>query len=805
MKLTIRCVLCVCLILSGLTSPAFFAEALETVTLPDGRALKQDGASSAEFTATLESRGAGTQFHPTARFSLPVKHSSGSTLSSSAPAVRSESGASHFAPHIDGDIPSVATAAIEIKSPTADSTVHVSQFELQISVNDEDIDDLMVAVYTPTSGSKPSSARVLTVKRSDKGKKSIVIALAEGANRIEVNDLKRSNVKEVRTITYVPLGDVLNSAATGGLDDTQESITATATPTPIPDTAAVICGQLQIASLERTLAFIKTTPELGDLAARFRPPGDPRRSFANSSDTQSKNDYLIRSNLDDNCLENNNVPRDGLQRAAVVDLLKATLMRLDADLVPKETTINQIALRKERNYLLERTTSDPDIASEVNKINNRDVPSKEEKDAGLIKTEALRPHRGSGFSALSSITIRKQIVLLEQYLGNVEVQLRDKDGNVVDRAVTDRDGNFKFVLKGASLRDDTDACKFVVSTDADLHHTERSVCRTKGAGSRVNLVIDDRPVSLLARAIVGFEQSGAAAAKSDQNFFFDFFISKTFPFKQKINPDFGERLRLWGDFRIASVPQTATGDLTIGNFATGTGFATQVAGLKVKDAAQVFEFLGGFEFRLTGNNALLPSFDRATKQKFSISLIGAFGSTTPLNPLENMTTFKVFPDAPGLPPEAKGKEFITFVRVDRDRFFRQYYAGLRVQTFFFSPHNIPTQRFPAQFDVTIGQNEFVTGGRFRGPVLRMEGFFPLPYERLKFINLFATAMMKPGRTKIGTPLVLEPAPEGTTVPASNVLLFALPQPNRDYYRVGFGIDFISFVQRFRALSASPGK
>ncbi len=787
----------------------------------------------------------------------------------------------------DEDKPS-GVAAIEINSPAADFTSHVSQYELQIRVNDEDIDDVMVAVYTPTSGSKPSTARVLEVKRSDKGKKSIVIALAEGANRIEVTDLKRSDVKEVRTITYQPLGDVLNSAATSGGD---EVATSAATPTPTPAGTAVICGQLQLASLDRTLAFIKTTPELGDLAARFRSPGDPRRSFISLSATQknrdnatsfallrAKDDYLIRSRLGDKCEDNSSVTQDGLQRAAVVDLLKATLMRLDADLTPKETEINKIALSKERTYLLQNTTTDPDIASEAEKPLEGDVLRKKEKNnTRWVETGSLRPLRGSGFSTLSSVTLRKQIVLLEQYLGNIEVQLRDDAGKVVARTVTDRDGNFKFnfevphssggahsaaekaLTKGAAKltgktkdsaakggarmaqanlkqggeasategggEDDgaaaepsatgaetkensetasqNDLCKYSVTTDADEQYTERRVCVVGGKGTRVNIVLDDRPVSLLTRAIVGFEQSGAAAAKSDQNYFFDVFVSNSFPFKQKINPDFGERLRLWGDFRIASVPQLPTSDLTVGGLVTG--FATQVSGLKVREAAHVFEFLGGFEYRLTGNNALLPSFDRATKQKFSISLIGAFGSTTPLDSAENKTTYKVFADAPGLPPEAKGKEFITFVRPDRDRFFRQYYAGVRVQTFFFSPFNIPTQRFPAQFDLTIGQNEFVTGGRFRGPVIRMEGFFPLPYERLKFINLFATAMMKPGHSNVGTPLILQPAPADTIVLASNVLVYALPQPNRDYYRIGFGIDIVSFMQKFKGISGSPGK
>lgn len=817
MKLTIRLLLCVTFILSGILRPAFITEAAEAAS-PGGQSSRQGGVRS-EGLKWRGERARGSIGLPSSR-RFPASEGDSSDPDSPPAPTAAPNKSADPARNVSGAKPSAARA-IEISSPSEDYTAHTSQYELQINVNDEDIDDLLVAVYTPASGGKPSSARVLTVKRSDKGKKSVVIALAEGANRIEVTDLKRSELKEVRTITYEPEPYVLNSVASRDGEYAPPRPAAT----PIGGDRAVICGQIQLASLDRTLAFIKTTPELGDIAARFRPPDDPRQKFADALRAQKKApsaapeatdrgrpNYLIMSTLDDTCKENEKVTQDGLQRSAVVDVLKATLMRLDNNLRAKDTPINDIALRRERTYILQSTTIDPDIEAAVNDVQDKNVTRKGERHEGPYPTEELRPQRGSGFSALSPLALRKQIALLEQYLGNVEVQLRDKEGKVVDRAVTDRDGNFKFVVhmtdgghppEQAGAGGDCGNLQFTVTTDADDQHMERKVCPVAGEGRRVNIVIDDRPVSLLTRAIVGLEQSGAAAAEADQNYFFDVFVSGTFPFKQRINPDFGEALRLWGDFRIASVPQAQIGDLTVGGLATG--FTTQISGLHVKDVAHVFEFLGGLEYRLTGNNALLPSFDRWTKQKFSISLIGAFGTTTPLNPLENITTFKVSPDAPGLPPEAKGKEFISFVRSDRDRFFRQYYGGVRVQTFFFSPYNIPTQRFPTQLDLTIGQNEFVTGGRFRGPVLRMEGFFPLPYERLRFINLFATAMIKPGHTNIGPPLVLQPAPEGTVVPASNVLLVALPQPNRDYYRIGFGIDLISFVQKFRAITASPGK
>ena len=99
--------------------------------------------------------------------------------------------------------PSKSDAPIEIVSPARDRVVHTAEVELEVGVNDEEIDDLMVAVYTPAS-EKPKTARVLSLRRSDRGAKSVVVALSKGDNRIEVSDLKRGGVKAERNINYAP-------------------------------------------------------------------------------------------------------------------------------------------------------------------------------------------------------------------------------------------------------------------------------------------------------------------------------------------------------------------------------------------------------------------------------------------------------------------------------------------------------------------------------------------------------------------------------------------------------------------------
>ena len=198
--------------------------------------------------------------------------------------------------------------------------------------------------------------------------------------------------------------------------------------------------------------------------------------------------------------------------------------------------------------------------------------------------------------------------------------------------------------------------------------------------------------------------------------------------------------------------------------------------------------------------SLRSIFGGQTATKLTLSFIAGGGATTPFNPRETLEVFKAFPGAPGLPSLPTGTEFVAFVSPDRDRFFRQFYGGLRLQTHYFDYRNpgIPLNRYPAQLDITYGQNEAITGGRLRGGVIRIEGFYPLPYDEMKFINLFGMALIRPIRTNITDPLILQPAPSGTIVPANNVLLITVPQMNRDYYRLGVGIDFISFVKKLGA-------
>lgn len=99
-------------------------------------------------------------------------------------------------------------------------------------------------------------------------------------------------------------------------------------------------------------------------------------------------------------------------------------------------------------------------------------------------------------------------------------------------------------------------------------------------------------VSLLSRAIVGFQQAGASAAEAKWHFHYDLYLEV--PLEDGFGRDIGAKWRTWGRTRITSVPQLAT--KTVKELAAD--FASDVAKLRVNELAQAIEILGGAEWRI---------------------------------------------------------------------------------------------------------------------------------------------------------------------------------------------------------------
>jgi hypothetical protein len=209
-----------------------------------------------------------------------------------------------------------------------------------------------------------------------------------------------------------------------------------------------------------------------------------------------------------------------------------------------------------------------------------------------------------------------------------------------------------------------------------------------------------------ARVIAGFEQTAAGSATPVQKVFADLY------FVQALS----SRTRVWGDLRLSSMPQQINSTAVT----LTTDVIKAVATMPLSRIARSGEFLAGVETRASGSPI-----------KSALSLIASYGAAAPLN-----------------------------FDAGRNRFFRQYYGGVRVAS---------QLKSPLTLDVEIGQNEAITGGRLGGTVLRFDSFYALPVSGAGFVYLYGTMLMKTSASGAGS----------------------------DLYRLGVGIDFVQLLKTLR--------
>lgn len=359
----------------------------------------------------------------------------------------------------------------------------------------------------------------------------------------------------------------------------------------------------------------------------------------------------------------------------------------------------------------------------------------------------------------------------------------------VMQTIADQYGEFKFKLKDdhkLKAVEELQVHQIVNGALSGVHH--RTVTPYYRNGEEL-------------RAIMGYQQAGASAAKSEQNFFLDFFISRPLAFMHHDTDTQPTRVRWWGNVRIASYPQQ--GDIPVSTFAST--FVQQFGQLKVNQLAQSAEYLTGLDIRLLSSR--LPFIGRSenTRQHFDLSLFGGAGATGPMDPQSTLHVFEV-PAAGSAQRPAFDRNFpgvttplIGFVSPDRDSFYRQYLLGLRLTTSYMDKYSrSPLISAPAMFSLAVGQNELVTGGKLQGGVLRTEAFYPLPFFNraqdrrgaLAAIYLFGSSQIRLKRAHNLEPMILNPSTVSGSDPS--VTIVTVPS-NRDIYRIGFGIDLVHTI------------
>src|SRR5579884_2765478 len=140
----------------------------------------------------------------------------------------------------------------------------------------------------------------------------------------------------------------------------------------------------------------------------------------------------------------------------------------------------------------------------------------------------------------------------------------------------------------------------------------------------------------IVRAVIGFEQLGSSGNPSNQDFSFDFFISRPIPFGKQSPDPWGKWLRWWGDVRIAGVPYTQNSSLAT----LSQQFTTTSGSQKVSQLAQSIEAQTGVEVRIASSGPHGSLTDLNATAHFALMWVTSIGATGPNNPSDNVTVYQ---------------------------------------------------------------------------------------------------------------------------------------------------------------------
>jgi hypothetical protein len=145
--------------------------------------------------------------------------------------------------------------------------------------------------------------------------------------------------------------------------------------------------------------------------------------------------------------------------------------------------------------------------------------------------------------------------------------------------------------------------------------------------------------------------------------------------------------------------------------------------------------------------------------------------------------------------------YVAYVPEGRTRFYRSWAAGFRYRSYEQASDasgNLNQYMFPSSATITIGQNEYVSGGEMRGLVLHAGGTLTVPTTMAPSLSgvLFvygAIDLNLNGKNQNSEQFLLQTAT--STVIATNSTVAAIPvgAQNRDRYRFGLALDVTRLV------------
>jgi hypothetical protein len=333
-------------------------------------------------------------------------------------------------------------------------------------------------------------------------------------------------------------------------------------------------------------------------------------------------------------------------------------------------------------------------------------------------------------------------------------------------------------------------------------------------GPSVNVAVSDTGNSgTVVVAIAGVEQSGYSSLGLNTSPFLNLFIQGPVNGAHSWK-SFGG----WGRTRLLGAPQPSTQGI-VSTFTDPTGQLTTQDYSKVGTAV---DFMIGPTYRIADA-------DDPKSNYGGWELIAGIGATTPLSSQTVALTYKAPPlgsiecatltnrftiqkgYAPGLTQApagsatclAGGYTDISFSNQDRSSFLLKWGAGVRTTAKF--PCEGSTSCAPSYgaLDITIGQDASVTRGLMQHFVFKLDGILPISIKKnSSFLYLFGSAYIRKSRNEDLAPLILQTETATVTIPSSTVIVLPLQQPDRDFFRLGVGLNLNQvFCKMFNSCTA----
>jgi hypothetical protein len=363
----------------------------------------------------------------------------------------------------------------------------------------------------------------------------------------------------------------------------------------------------------------------------------------------------------------------------------------------------------------------------------------------------------------------------------------------------------------------------------------------------------DSTFALYTLGLVGVNVAGASDTGPSQQYFVSFDTRLPLPIlgpRLCGDPDADFKMDykcwLWFNPRIASAPAPASS--TLKSFSSVNSLSSGLSGETLGQITQTVEVHSGAEFSLFHGPRVPTSTTVAFKGGLA-AIIGG-GIVTPINPTSNASIFVLnnnlgnqftenalgggtrtfaqtypilasalcgtgtgrygFTSNPPCTPSASTYSNVAFVLPNRSRFYRDYFVGLRLRTYFFSgdcTHKVDKAAepvstsckaaniYPGTFDVRLGQDETVTGGYLRRLVLTSTASYPLPGTS-GAVRIFGSTYVSMNRNRNMPALALLAASSTIPITDPTVVIQPIKPSDHDYFRLGVGVDLVPLISKW---------